>query len=99
MKDNNLLGGVPGLNTEKLNCRIVSLGKSVDTRPMTSLKYITLEKILQWIDDQDPGDLGGAEVIPILKKTVSQYPQQALENFIRNIDTQVIKIRAKLNRS
>lgn len=61
-----------------------------------NLRIVTLEKVLQFIENKKI-DLNTKK---ILKNSASKYPQQALENWVKNFDRHLIQARncLKLNK-
>jgi hypothetical protein len=80
-------------NAEHLNLKI-NAGERKN-QPC-NLRIITLEKVIQFIDNKKI-DFNTKK---ILKNSASKYPQQALENWVKNFDKHLIKARTclKLNK-
>ena len=66
----------------------LSMG-NIDDRPECNLRVMTLERVLKIIDRKNYD----ARLTAELKKVASAYPQQALENFVKNFDTHLLRAR------
>lgn len=82
-------------NTENIGFKIVSMGKEdVDNRPVCNFRTLTLEKLFAWIDAKNVD----ARIKVELKKSASQYPQQALGRWQKTYPRHLSNIQKKLQK-
>ena len=75
------------MSTDKVNFKIVSMGKGAEGRVPSNFKPLTVEKVLMFIESKqmDP------QVKSILKDMAQNYPKNALGNWIRNFSKHVAR--------
>jgi hypothetical protein len=80
-------------NAEGLKFRVVSTGNpTVDRRKPCKLRVLTQEKLQAWIESQQLD----ARVKQHLKLMAGQYPQQALEAWVKNYNYHLAKAQEKV---
>jgi len=78
-------------STDNINFKVVTPNSAGD-RPNSKLFTMTLEKVNKWLDNKkiDP------KITIQLKKMAAVYPQQALENWVKNYKHHLTNARKSL---
>ena len=78
---------------ENIDVKLISGNYEVDNRKPSNLRILTLEKLFAFID----GKVKDEKLAEIVKNAAKQYPQQALSNFKKNIQSHIAQSQKKLN--
>jgi hypothetical protein len=82
-----------GNSAEKFGFKVGIAGD--EEKKPCKLQIMTLERVYNFIDNKK----FDAKLTVELKKLASKYPQQALENFIHNFNTHLLKARKTIRLS